>query len=539
MPFLYLNSTQMAVSITEILVGLLNISAGLACIGAAVSNCIIFSEWNRIKNRMRNFQGLSKHFDADLSMRLIGLVVVLSASGVVIMLLEVFHRPVFLRRHASHMTSYHGRAIHYLVLTLLATDSVQGTDFNRIFLLWSWCSGGTLAFIAVIFVVLAAYNALTGDQIPLPRSMARHRRGLSHHELIRGETEPLELEKTDTSRSACPKSSSFTIMSSSLCDPFQRAAMDQVLPNRPSWSSQRLSSLAELPSPRPSSSASSRPVTLATLKQSELPRMTTRQDGLQPPISAPPVSFSLNRNSIGGGSDRHGSRPNTANSTKSQKSSKRSLLGLYSQSPPNPSQIGSLLLPRKSSECNIRYETTQERLGHQEAAERNAIRPHLDLDACEYYHQLNFEEAEESVVSSDLHHSEGMKSNNRVKELGLKPGRNRKRVYVPSVGTFDLSSGSESEGERSEAKCDDASKILTGAVEDPVKNACRGEVIGDDDDDDDDASVYSLDESEYLSGSRDAGTRKLGRKLTKLETKRNQGKLHRGIQRAMSQRGLS
>ncbi|UZJ52461.1 hypothetical protein CBS101457_001781 [Exobasidium rhododendri] len=115
--------------------------------------------------------------------------------------------------------------------------------------------------------------------------------------------------------------------------------------------------------------------------------------------------------------------------------------------------------------------------------------------------------------------SNGNSDDANAREQTKEVHKGRRRVFVPSVGTFDLSSGSESEDE-----LDDVG----------------GEKEEGEDDDDDDASVYSVDDDaqNQLAQEETARTR-IGRKLTIVETRRHQGKLHRGIQRALSQRNLN
>jgi hypothetical protein len=210
-------------------------------------------------------------------------------------------------------------------------------------------------------------------------------------------------------------------------------------------------------------------------------------------------------------------RPSTAGSAKSAKRSIASLNHNRNR-------------PSSASSSSIRYETTKERLGQHDLADWSSMvqQPLQETDAGRYYHHLHFEEVMERNDSSNAEEQLQQRQPNICNEI-LTPQRpivkqrSRRRVYVPSVGTFDLSSGSESEGE---TKVSEQPMTVKFAIDEIPEN---------DDADEDDDSVYSLDSACELSTERDVGE-KMGRKLSRKETKRHREKLNRGIQRALSQK---
>jgi hypothetical protein len=159
-------------------------------------------------------------------MRLIGLVVILYTFGIFFIFFEVYTNPNFLRNQSSHLTTYQGRAVQYLLLTLIATDNVPSVAYNKTILIWSWSSGACLAIIAIIFALLAAYNALVTHELSLPKSMKERGNGESQHALIRDDNESiLQQEKSsmpqNTSQHYPTGQSLYTTLSSPSFDTFQ------------------------------------------------------------------------------------------------------------------------------------------------------------------------------------------------------------------------------------------------------------------------------------------------------------------------------
>lgn len=426
------------------------------------------------------------------SLRVIGIDVILLVSGLALLLVEVIPQPALLRRQASHLLTYHGRAAQYLFLGLLSTDSQDSASLNKAYKLWSWISAATLASLAIIFFAFALFHQVASEGMRFPRSMKK-RSTQRDHKLVQNETQGSDVEALDGWEVMTQKRTSSSLLLSTSGYYAMEGRPGSL--SQPSWSppvstgspNSVQSSLLSPPSGSPTLQSVPEP---SSYRRSEsFARQSRRASSRYHNRMERPVSKSSEQPhpSVENNGQPAG-RPSTAGSSKS---SKRGLLGFRPASRDlSTDQLAPRLLQQPGSASVMRYETTQARLGNNlplaMAAEESHFHRPLSVEPVEY-------------LSHDTRHTT---SQPRAATRKLK------RVFVPSVGTFDVSSGSESDGE--------------------VPTADEAE-------DDDDASVYSL-ASAAAEPEEGAEAAQLGRRLTRKETRKHKAKLDRGIQRAISMR---
>jgi hypothetical protein len=129
-------------------IGSFNVVAGLLCISAAASNYIVYG----------------------ISLRIAALMVFFSVSALVFILLEILPLAGYAQRSASHLNTFAGRATHYFLTAILASDTVFVHIPHYNLYIWLWSNSVALASISLAFVVLAVTSSVT-DWIPPPRSM--------------------------------------------------------------------------------------------------------------------------------------------------------------------------------------------------------------------------------------------------------------------------------------------------------------------------------------------------------------------------------
>ena len=428
-----------------------------------------------------------------ISLRVIAIDVILLVSGFALLLVEVVPRPALLRRQASHLLTYHGRAVQYLFLGLLSTDSQDSASLNKTYKLWSWISAATLASLAIVFFAFALFHQVASEGMPFPRSMKK-RSSQRDHKLVQNETQGSDVEALEGWDAMTQKRTSSSLLLSTSGYYAMEGRPEKL--SQPSWSppvstgspKSVQSSLLSPPSgsptlhsvPDPSSYRRSQSFARHSRKSSS--RYHDRMERPTSKSSERPRP-SVENNTLPAG------RPSTAGSSKS---SKRGLLGFRPASRDlSTDQLAPRLLQQPGSALVMRYETTQARLGNNSpltiAAEESHFHRSLSVEPVEY-------------LSHDNRHTSGQPR---------AATRKLKRVFVPSVGTFDVSSGSESDGKELET--------------------------ADEAEDDDDASVYSLD-SAAAEPEESAEAAQLGRRLTRRETRKHKAKLDRGIQRVRSMR---
>lgn len=499
----------------DLAIGCFNALAGALCISAAVGNYIVYGP----------------------SLRVMALMVFFALSGLMFIVLELCTRfTPLVQRQASHLNTYQGRAVHYFLIAILASDTVVIRMYSFGLYLWLWGNSIALFSISITFLALAIAAACS-DRVPLPRSMDVERTTAHRKQAYRNH------DNGDDMAEATERFSTSSVTDSPhgrFADRPMTTMHDDALglSTFPSFSSEK-DGFATPPLHGFQTGQGHGPAYWVTgspaLQQSGWTHVGDQPYAYKHGSSSlidlsrknrhrPTESFGSFTAAAAKAEVNHKRRQSDQSDASGAGESPRNLAGHMSRSsmeskssgPRTPRGVVRLLGPRRQSAVPsptdaLRYETKNQRLASREGA---ASSPSLaqwtpppmgngERRKSAFHRKLSYDAigAQSDAEDSDGRH----KAASKVKVS---------RVFVPSLGAaIDLSSGSESSEDEVEVRLDR----------------------------DDEGSIYSLpsgvspaDDFRHELGTDSAA--KLGRRLSRGETRSFRRKINRGIQRAMSQR---
>lgn len=467
-------------------VGVFNIIFGLLCLAAAAGNIYLYGP----------------------SLRIIALSVFFVSSAILFIILEIVRATKFIQKQASHLNSYHGRALHYFILAILSSESV--TIHNREYrqFIWLWAITIAMTSFAMAFAVMAIVSPFT-EFLPLPKSM----------DFVRAQEESGEELPTGARRRSDGRHE-------------YQTALPQRRYHRTNLS--LYSNGSALDSEADGSEFQVRPLSFLSQQGGQtsdrVDRMYEKHEGFKFPHSPSnrfshieefPASTS-NHTLIdmhNGGTWKQHNNPSTATLTKidtqtrlSRDAKRPSSIQQSNESAPRTGGLQRVRNAKRHSAAqsisSLRYETFTDRSGGNEGADRSPGKNSVGVSA--YHREISYDD--QGCHESDQDDERAPLS----PPLPLSKDSNyKRRIFVPSVGAaIDLSSGSESEGSDDE-----------------------GEGV------DDDESVYSMpsgispadDFKQHVLPQEGTMDSQFGRRLSRNETRSVRRKLKRGIERAFAQ----
>jgi hypothetical protein len=407
--------------------------------------------------------------------------------GAFIAVLEIFPNPEFVDKHAHFLNTYPGRAILYMAIALISSDSVGVADQHKWYVYLTWLTAATIASVSLFYFVLGFVDMYWK---PLPVSKSMTLKAKSGIKVLNSDSrDPIGVNKTESGWTVTngdddnDDMKSIQMQRTPYGDPFDQESVDQKSISQFGW------------------------------KRDSQPSIKSK--GLPAPLMMESKAGSTYSLDMSGPS--YTSHHLNGSSDSSQ----------YWIKTPDLSPPGNLL--RKVQHNRSRMDDTHSRIPRrptnpfrgvrytQEASSsRDDLLPVPVLGYSPNQHSANSSSSSQHAYAqgqSPLGQSGWTLDEEYRKRLGQQakrqPSSNKhKRVFVPGIGSFDLSSGSESEAD---------------------------DVISDHQDSDND-SVYSVDSDVDVGRTETQGPARLGRKLTRKETRTYKAKLNRGMQRALSQR---
>jgi COPI associated protein len=461
-------------------VGVFNIIFGLLCLAAAAGNIYLYGA----------------------SLRIIALAVFFVISGILFIILEFVQAAKFIQKQASHLNSYHGRAFHYFILSILSSESV--TIHNRQYkqFIWLWAITIAMTSFAIAYAMMAIVSAFT-QYLPLPKSMDFER---AQEE---GNTLPENTRRRSDGRHE------------------YQTALPQRRYHRTNLSVYSNGSVLDSEADR--SDFQVRPLSFISQQGGQTPdrvdQMYEKHESFKFPHSLHSPSTSLShmedyQNAYPASTsnhtliDMHNNVPSTSTLAKIDTQTRRSRdskrTSSACQNNESTPKIGGLQRIRNAkrhsaahSISSLRYETFTDRSNGSEGSDQGKHASGVSA----YHREISYDDAIGHESEQDDEHA----------PLPLSKDSNyKRRIFVPSVGAaIDLSSGSESEGSEEEGE----------------------------DDDDDDESIYSMpsgispadDFKQHVMPEQSTTDSQLGRRLSRAESRSVRRKLKRGIQRALTQ----
>ncbi|PWN34971.1 uncharacterized protein FA14DRAFT_178360 [Meira miltonrushii] len=465
-------------------VGIFNIIFGLLCLAAAAGNIYLY----------------------DVSLRIIALAVFFVSSGILFIVLEIVHAAKFIQRQASHLNSYHGRALNYFILAILSSESVSIHNRQYRQFIWLWAITIAMASFSIAFAIMAIISPFT-EMLPLPKSM----------DFVRAQEESGGALPTGARRRSDGRHE-------------YQTALPQRRYHRTNLSVYSNGSALDCDADR--SDFKVRPLSFVSQQGGQrVDQMYEKHEGFKFPHSPPnslmhtddyPASSS-NHTLIdmhNGAMWKEHNSPSTSNLARidtqipRSRDSKRAST-VQQNDVPTP-RTGGVQRARNAkrhsaalSISSLRYETFTDRSSGNEGADQSPGKNPLGVSA--YHREISYDDP--GCHESDQDDDERAPLS---PPMPLSKDSNyKRRIFVPSVGAaIDLSSGSESEGSEDE-----------------------GEGV------DDDESVYSMpsgispadDFKQHVMPRESTTDSQVGRRLSRAETRSVRRKIKRGIQRAFAQ----
>lgn len=484
----------------EFIIGGFNFGAGTTCINAAWNNYLYYGGYKspavfKRKKKSRAQSYLLFLSSPETTLRLVGIILVLGFCGCLLSLLELMPRPNFVQRHISHLNTYIGRSVTYLLLGLLSSDTANQKKEHRIYLYTCWMCAASMAFYAAFYAILSICDKWYRN-VPLPKSM-NYDKGVIHGQPSSSKTDALEMNK-ESGWTVTPADgeASYTVPDTSIPygDPFDQAS---IAPSSSGWTHHPVKEhLGGNTSP-----------SIGGASQSSYGYQIKTADysyGDETHV----IDFTTSQKKRQGSRSRDNVKASISNPLK-RITYNREYSSSQDQLLPPVTSYGSHQENRQfsqSASCDITSTTDDWILRASESQYQSSsplTHAGYQRDAPQYSMQP---------------------SSSPSAKLKRASTRKHKRVYVPGIGSFDLSSGSESEGEEKRKSQVD---LLTKIEE-------NGGL-----DEDDEGSVYSLDSNTGGEDSIGKPITTLGRKLTRKETLTYRNKLDRGMQRARDRASAS
>jgi hypothetical protein len=422
---------------------------------------------------------------AALSLRLVGIIIILAFLGASLAILELFPHPDFLNRHASFLNTYYGRSALYLAIALISADSIEVKKDHKWKMYMTWLSAGSLVATSAFFFAIGTYSLLW-KPLPVSRSMTTSAEAAKYHATT-SRTDVFGMSsnaKDTTTGSKNNKGDSKAGQQASdietpYGDPFDQGAL-----GRSGWTE---TALPDHSSKVPLSSLKIKPdwldysIDMSTSSYAHQVATTdSRLQWIKSEISPTTPDEESQR-------AKHEVVKRLSNSP-----SRRTMFNKEASSSRDQ------LIPTRASEKH-----------NSKAGNRVTFQNHSSL---RNETQGNVEWTTFTTSHDDVDDDRD-KARNHLSKEAKRRSSHHKRVFVPGIGSFDLSSGSDdSEGEQEEV----AHRTIQA--------------------DSDNSSIYSVDSDIGMDQRQEGGEPRLGRKLTRKETLTYRGKLNRGMQRALSQR---